>query len=87
MGACYFSETSVTAPKIAIRIIVNAYPRDHFKPPFSQSGINTMYSLFVFKALCYVRENLDYYSHRPTVHNYGTRSRNNLNVDHSRLSL
>jgi hypothetical protein len=72
--------------KRAVRIIANAHALEHCKPLFQQYGIMTLYSLYIFKCLCDVRENLHSFKIGANVHQHNTRIKNNLVLPHCRLT-
>lgn len=67
--------------KRAVRTICGASPRTHCKPLFIQLRLLTLPAIFILNALLYVRKNLHKYKRCDTLHNYPTRSRNNLYIN------
>ena len=64
--------------KRAIRLICGLPFRSHCKMSFKQLKIMTLPALFVFQCLMYVKENASSFTIQSEVHNYNTKSSNNI---------
>lgn len=61
--------------------------RSSCRPYIRQNGILTIYSMYMYQALCYVKRNLDTFVKCGDVNKYATRVSDNLYVPFSRLNL
>lgn len=57
----------------------------HCRELFKEMKILTLFSLYIYQNLIYVRENLDKINYRGDIHHYNTRSRSLLNLAQNRL--
>jgi hypothetical protein len=71
--------------KKAVRILCNASFSEHCRPLFRAQGILTVYSVYIFQCIIYVKDNINSFPITNDVHNYNTRSRSNIFVDRCRL--
>ena len=72
--------------KRALRIMFNIPFRVSCKPFFIDNNIMTLYCIFIFQNILFVKENINKYFPRDTVHSYCTRCSTNLNAPSARLS-
>ena len=71
--------------KKAVRILANADRLDHCKPLFKSLGILTVFSLYIYKCLIYVRKNINTFVSRRDIHDYHTRNTHMLQIPLHRL--
>jgi hypothetical protein len=72
--------------KKAIRILTKSPSREHCRPLFIKSKILTVYSMYVYRVLIYMKENLDLFPIRCATHTYSTRNNNSLSLNKCRLT-
>lgn len=71
--------------KKAVRIVSKAEHLAHCRPVFVSEKIMTVYSLYVFEAIVYVKTNPDLFVCRSSLHNHNTRNSSTLDVPFVRL--
>lgn len=84
-GSSSHAEEVFLMQKKALRVISGAADLDHCKPLFIESKILTLYSLYIYQSIVHLRNNIDQLSFRADIHNYNTRSKNNVDLPHVRL--
>lgn len=72
--------------KKAVRILAGAQPLDHCKPLFIKLKIQTVINLYIFNLISYAITNVYRFSFQNHIHSYNTRNRNNIAIEHCRLS-
>jgi hypothetical protein len=72
--------------KKAVRLISFSHPRDHCKPLFSKLQIMSLYSLYIYKSLCNVKDNLSSLEKRSNFHNHFTRNSDALDIPYCRIA-
>lgn len=70
----------------AVRVLAGISYRDDCRDSFRGLGIMTLPSLYIFQCLKYVRANIGDFSTRSLVHDYNTRTGNNLVFSFNRLT-
>lgn len=78
-------QTIFKIQKKAIRIINNKKKREHCRQLFIDNGIMTVYSLFIYHCLLYIKENIHKYPKVTSVHDYNIRSKHKLRLPRHRL--
>lgn len=71
--------------KRALRVISGAASLDHCQQIFIDFKILTLFSLYIYQCITYLRNNVNKISCRSDVHDHFTRNRNNLNLPYVRL--
>lgn len=71
--------------KKALRVISGAAQFEHCRQIFIDFKVLTLFSLYIYQCLMYLRNNIDQTSCRGDIHSYNTRSRNNVNLPQVRL--
>lgn len=71
--------------KKAVRVIEKAGFRDHCKPLFTDFGIMTLPSLYIFYQLLEIHKNRDKFNLNSFYHNYATRTANLIRVPGYRI--
>lgn len=71
--------------KKAIRIMTGIKPTQSCRPAFIKLGVITLPSLYIFRNVLYVKENLSMFNLRKDCHTYETRGRSNLDLPSFRL--
>lgn len=69
-----------------MRLICGAEPRQHCKPSFIQLQLLTVHAKYVLDCLIYVKQHINDFCFRNSVHNYSTRQSNNIFIDFKRYS-
>lgn len=72
--------------KKALRIMASAHDLDHCKPFFKKFRIFTVYNQYIFNSLNYIKQNINLFNDRTTIHQHHTRKAQNLEVPRCRLS-
>ncbi|KAG8241184.1 hypothetical protein J6590_108557 [Homalodisca vitripennis] len=72
--------------KRAVRTIFNISYSDTCKPYFIEYDILTLPSIFILQILSYVKENLELFNLRSSVHNHYTRNQHSIDQRFARLS-
>lgn len=72
--------------KKAIRCIASLARRDSCKGHFEELNIMTVPSLYIYSCLLNVKENLNKYDLRKTIHEHNTRTGHTIDLPYSRLS-
>jgi hypothetical protein len=73
--------------KKVVRIILGKGQRESCRPLFIELKIMTVHNLYILACLLYIKENIENYKRRQSIHDYGTRNRNMLDVPQSRLEV
>jgi hypothetical protein len=71
--------------KKALRIMAGVSRRESCKPLFKHFSILTVQSIFIFQNLLYVKQNINQFSCRSSIHDYPTRQSQDLVIARPRL--
>jgi hypothetical protein len=84
-GLCLYGSTSaknlkslLVLQKKAIRIIFKLKSKESAKDKFREAGIMTVYSLYIFQIVLYVKSNIEKFPTLNSFHGYSTRKGNQL---------
>ncbi|XP_054267049.1 uncharacterized protein LOC128989202 [Macrosteles quadrilineatus] len=72
--------------KKALRVMASTHDLEHCKPLFKKFRIFTVYNQYIFNSLNYIKQNINLFNDRTTIHHHRTRKAQNLEVQRCRLS-
>jgi hypothetical protein len=73
--------------KRTLRIMMGINHRNSYRPVFKELNISTLASLYILSLITFVKNNLEHFTFNFTVHNKLTRTRGNLHILQSHLSI
>lgn len=73
--------------KKALRIILKLKWNDSVKMHFSELGILTVYSQYIFELCLYIKKNINNFVKNGNYHKYNTRHKNDIAFDRHKLSM
>lgn len=73
--------------KRILRLIYSYAPLESCRPLFKTNSILTVSSIFIYEASLFVKNNLELFHRHNSIHNYDTRSADNIYINNFRLSL
>lgn len=73
--------------KRALRVIFNKNTKESCRPLFPELKVMTVYNLFIYRTLIFLRSNIDFYQTRSDVHSFNTRNKDKLDYTRCRLSV
>ena len=85
-GSTSFLQRVFVAQKKVVRIIAGMRPSEHCRPTFVEMRVMTVPSMFIYKSLMYIKENLQRFTRQVDIHAYQTRQDNNLRIPFHRLT-
>lgn len=60
---------------------------DHVKEQFKELGIMTVFSLYVYETIVYVKQNCKHFETGNSIHHYNTRNGEKIRLDKHRLAI
>lgn len=73
--------------KRALRVIFNKNTKESCRPLFPELKVMTVYNLFIYRTLIFLRSNIDLYQTRSDIHSFNTRNKDKLDYTRCRLSV
>ena len=85
-GASSHSTRVLIAQKMAVRALEDAVSTEPCRPLFIRHGIMTLYATYAIQQLTHARKHLNEYQRRCSIHDYGTRQHQQIQVPFRRLA-